>query len=172
MDGLLLSRAAINLLRATISDDRVGCPKQRMGVSVYRFSGVDETRTIDQAYHGLTQRLRPRKSRVCGLSPKGVGSERGRRVRHHGPVGHQQRAGAGVEEGPPKAGDAFGAGLCPRSSVACGEDDPIGIELEGLRAFSIAAATALTPATSRSLDGNASALFITPSCTLICLARS
>ena len=39
---------SVNLLRATISDDRVGCPKQRMGVGIYRFAGVDEPWTVDQ----------------------------------------------------------------------------------------------------------------------------
>ena len=57
----MLARAAINLLRAIISDDRVGCPEQRVGVGVYRFARVDEPWTVDQPQHRLTQRFGPSK---------------------------------------------------------------------------------------------------------------
>jgi hypothetical protein len=44
----------INLLRAAISDDRMGCPIQRMGVRMDGLARVDEPRTVDQPQHGLT----------------------------------------------------------------------------------------------------------------------
>lgn len=45
---------SVNLLRATISVYRVGCPKQRTGVGIGGLARVDEPWTVDQPQHGLT----------------------------------------------------------------------------------------------------------------------
>ena len=49
----------------------------------------------------------------------------------HGPVGHENRPGARVEESAPEAGCSFRASSRSSARVAGGQDHPIGVKFQG-----------------------------------------
>src|SRR6476620_2309266 len=98
------------LLRATVSNDGIGSPKQRVRVSEFWLAiRTNIAGSIYQSHHRLSQCLSARQLGIVGLALKQIGDQLPRRFRMYGPVGEKHRARPGIEERPTQAGRGFGA---------------------------------------------------------------
>src|SRR5437764_611655 len=129
--GILTSEDPTNWIRGRVAGDAEGCPEDWMGVGEDDASlRIDDARPIDQGEHGTAQCLGARQRRLCRLAAERVGGEQPRRARLDRPVGDQQGARPGIEEGASQPRHRFRPGALAGSRVAGREDDPVGVELE------------------------------------------
>jgi hypothetical protein len=111
------------LVRAAFADDGVGRPEQRMGVAVHHLACFHPSALVDQRHHRASQRLSSGERWIGRLPPKQIRDEGSRRSGIDRPVGDEQRARPGVEEGAPqprqRIGTTRGPGCRQRSSQRC-----------------------------------------------------
>src|SRR4051812_27629083 len=116
---------------ATVTDDRVRRPEQRMRVGELGLAfAVEIAGTIDKGHHRLAQGFAARQFWIVRLPLEQISDQLPRRLGMHRPVRHQQGAGSGVEECAAKTGCGLCASTSSGAGVAGGQDDPIRIELE------------------------------------------